>query len=175
MVWSKQIDALMWGEEAKWQREEAAGGGVRDAQGFYVKKTSSSERDKTQTEGEKDTLWKRGELIRHPAFISCELRVRAPTPQWYLTQRVMASVSGHLMRCISNRFNWRAQRQINMFNYSLCIQASNPSGNNADPPSPLLHNYTTLVGHARNTWLSYYAADLNPTLCSALEDPLSFN
>lgn len=81
LVWSKQIDALMWGEETKWQREEAADGGVRDVQGFYVKKTSSSERDKTQTEGEKDTLWKRGELICHPAFISCDLRVRAPTLQ----------------------------------------------------------------------------------------------
>lgn len=81
LVWSKQIDALMWREEAKWQREEAAEGGVRDVQGFYVKKTSSSYRDKTQTEGEKDTLWKRGELICHPAFISCDLRVRAPTLQ----------------------------------------------------------------------------------------------
>lgn len=51
---------------------------MRDRLGLNGKKTSKSE-EKKQTGGEKDMLWKREELIRHSALISCVPHVKAPT------------------------------------------------------------------------------------------------
>lgn len=52
--------------------------------GCTAKRQAKAERERG---AEKDMVWKRKELIRHTAFISCDLQVRAPTMQRRLNSK----------------------------------------------------------------------------------------